>query len=171
MGSWCFCRGIKASFLWINQVWIYLGSPEPTKFPVDPNMKHKMCLLVSHLSYKLVTRESLFVSVTEVPSWCCRQSAWSSGSCQAMTAHARCTWPWRGRWPVNGQVIEINIVFCYTTSKNKFYSSIILTLSYQIFCLVQFNTRNLEKNFIGTLKMIFQILKWMEGVSLVGTFL
>lgn len=78
--------------------------------------------IISHLSYKLVTRESLFVSVTEVPSWCCRQSAWSSGSCQAMTAHARCTWPWRGRWPVNGQVIEINIVFCYTTSKNKFYS-------------------------------------------------
>lgn len=39
------------------------------------------------------------------------------------------------------------------------------------FSLVQFNTRNLEKNFIRTLKMIFQILKWMEGVSLVGTFL
>lgn len=126
--TWCidgilmFCQGIKASFLWINQVWIYLGSPEPTKYPLDPNMKHKMCLLVSHLSYKLVTRESLFMSVTEVPSWCCRQSAWSSGPCQAMTAHARCTWPWRGRRPVNGQVIEINIVFCYTTSKNKFYS-------------------------------------------------
>lgn len=51
MGSWCFCRGIKASFLWINQVWIYLGSPEPTKSPLDPNMKHEMCVLVSHLSY------------------------------------------------------------------------------------------------------------------------
>lgn len=67
--------------------------------------------------------------------------------------------------------LKLTLFFVIQLPKTNFTLKFFLTFSYQIFCLVQFNTRNLEKNFIGTLKMIFQILKWMEGVSLVGTFL
>lgn len=67
--------------------------------------------------------------------------------------------------------LKLTLFFVIQLPKTNFTLKFFLTFSYQIFCLVQFNTRNLEKNFIRTLKMIFQILKWMEGVSLVGTFL
>lgn len=51
-----FCQGIKTSFLWIKQVWIYLGSPEPTNPPLDLHIKHEMFQFVYHLFYLTLLR-------------------------------------------------------------------------------------------------------------------